>query len=79
VSLRLLHSASVERETGLRIPDARSVDLSLIPTSHDLAAFDEFAPRAGGPDAVEAKSPAAGAGGTLSTSGGRASDFASFQ
>ena len=48
VSLRLLHAAFVERETSVRIPDDRPVDLSLIPSTHDLAAFEEFSPRAGG-------------------------------
>ena len=44
-SLRLLHPAFLERETSVRIPDAGPVDLSLIPSTHDLAAFEEFAPR----------------------------------
>src|SRR5262245_56849978 len=46
VSLRLVHPAFVELETGVRIPDDRMVDLSLIPSTHDLAAFEEFSPRA---------------------------------
>jgi len=48
VSLRLLHPAFVERETSVRVPDARPVDVSLIPSTHDLAAFEEFSPRAFG-------------------------------
>ena len=48
VPLRLVHPAFVERETGVRIPDDRTVDVSLIPSTHDLAAFEEFAPRAAG-------------------------------
>ncbi len=45
VALRLLHPAFIERETHVRIPDDRSVDLSLIPSTHDLVAFEEFSPR----------------------------------
>jgi hypothetical protein len=48
VSLRLRHPAFVERETSLRIPDERLVELSLIPSTPDLAAFEEFSPRANG-------------------------------
>lgn len=48
VSLRLRHPAFVERETSVRVPDDRPVELSLIPSTHDLAAFEEFSPRAAG-------------------------------
>jgi hypothetical protein len=48
VSLRLRHPAFVERETSVRVPDDRPVELSLIPSTHDLAAFEEFSPRATG-------------------------------
>jgi hypothetical protein len=48
VSLRLLQPAFLERETSVRIPDDRPVDLSLIPSTHDLTAFEEFSPRATG-------------------------------
>ncbi len=48
VPLRLQHPSFVERETSVRIPDDRSVDLSLIPTTHDMAAFEEFSPRTAG-------------------------------
>ena len=48
VSLRLRHPAFVERETSVRVPDDRLVELSLVPTTHDLDAFEEFSPRASG-------------------------------
>jgi hypothetical protein len=48
VSLRISHPAYLERETSVRVPDDRPVDLSLIPASHDLAAFEEFSPRTSG-------------------------------
>ena len=48
VSLRLRDPAFLERETSVRIPDDGPVDLSLIPSTHNLAAFEEFAPRAPG-------------------------------
>jgi len=48
VSLRLRHPAFVERETSVRVPDDRPVELSLIPSTHNLAAFEEFSPRAAG-------------------------------
>jgi len=48
LSLRLLHPAFLERETSVRIPDDRPVDLSLIPSTHDLTAFEEFSPRTAG-------------------------------
>jgi hypothetical protein len=46
--LRLRHPAFLERETSVRIPDDRPVDLSLIPSTHDLTAFEEFSPRTAG-------------------------------
>jgi hypothetical protein len=46
--LRLLHPAFIERETAVRIPADAPVDLSLIPSTHDLTAFEEFSPRAAG-------------------------------
>ena len=48
VPLRLLHPAFLERETAVRIPDDRTIDLSLIPSTHDLIAFEEFSPRTAG-------------------------------
>jgi hypothetical protein len=48
LSLRLRHPAFLERETSVRIPDDRPVDLSLIPSTHDLTAFEEFSPRTAG-------------------------------
>lgn len=48
VSLRLRHPAFLERETNVRIPHDGRVDLSLIPSTHDLPAFEEFAPRGPG-------------------------------
>jgi hypothetical protein len=48
VPLRLRHPGYLERETSVRIPDDRAVDLSLIPTTHDLSAFEEFSPRTAG-------------------------------
>lgn len=44
-SVRLRHSAFLERETYVRVPDDRGVNLSLIPTTHDPDAFEEFSPR----------------------------------
>jgi hypothetical protein len=48
IPLRLRHPGYLERETSVRIPDDRAVDLSLIPTTHDLSAFEEFSPRTAG-------------------------------
>ena len=48
VSLRLLHPAFLERETSVRVPADDPVELSLIPLTHDLAAFEEFSPRTAG-------------------------------
>ena len=48
VPVRLRHPAYTERETSVRVPDDRPVDLSLIPSTHDLTAFEEFSPRTAG-------------------------------
>jgi hypothetical protein len=48
VPVRLRHPAFVERETSVRIPDTQLVNLSLIPSTHDMTAFEEFSPRAAG-------------------------------
>ena len=48
VSLRLRHPAFLDRETSVRVPDDRPVELSLIPLTHDLAGFEEFSPRTAG-------------------------------
>jgi hypothetical protein len=48
VPLRLRHPAFVERETSVKVPAAGQVDLSLIPSTIDLEAFEEFAPRTTG-------------------------------
>lgn len=48
VSIRLTHPAYVDRETSVRVPDDRTVDLSLIPLSHNMAAFEELSPRTAG-------------------------------
>jgi hypothetical protein len=48
VPLRLRHPAYIERETSVRVPDDHPVDLSLIPSTHDLTAFEEFSPRTAG-------------------------------
>ena len=45
VFLRLRHPAFVERETSVRVPESRQVELSLIPLTLDQAAFEEFSPR----------------------------------
>jgi hypothetical protein len=48
VPIRLRHPEFLERETSVRIPDDHPVDLSLIPSTHDLTAFEEFSPRTAG-------------------------------
>jgi hypothetical protein len=48
VPLVLRHPAFHQRETSVRIPADGAIDLSLIPATHDLTAFEEFSPRTGG-------------------------------
>lgn len=48
VPLVVRHPAFLERETRVKVPADRLVDLSLIPSTLDFAAFEEFAPRANG-------------------------------
>jgi hypothetical protein len=48
LSLRLLHPGFLERETSVRVPQDAPVDVSLIPSTHDMMAFEEFAPRGPG-------------------------------
>ena len=48
VGLRLLHPDFVPRDTLVPVPSDGTVTVSLIPSSHDLVSFEEFAPRANG-------------------------------
>lgn len=48
VAVSLRHPDFVERATRIRVPDEGVVTVSLIPLSHDLTSFEQFAPRMSG-------------------------------